>query len=91
VLTHECGHLFGWPDEYWAEGGFVHQQYIARQQLDFTAGASLKGQATWQMDSDPNLMGQGANHDGASTPGYYLYGIRDWFASKTGKPWKVTT
>jgi len=43
------------------------------------------------MDSDPNLMGQGANHDEASTPGYYLYGIRDWFASKTGKPWKVTT
>lgn len=62
VVAHECGHLFNFPDEYWAYGGSVHQRYIRDQDIDFAKGDQSKGKPVWQLEAKGNLMGEGANH-----------------------------
>ncbi|WP_109123968.1 type VI secretion system tip protein TssI/VgrG [Dyella sp. C11] len=91
ISAHEAGHLFSWPDEYWSNGGSIHQQYVKQQEIDFTKGDELKGQLVWQLNTDDTLMGYGAYKNSVQTPEYYLYRIRDWFTRKTGKRWKLTT
>lgn len=98
VVTHECGHLFNFPDEYWAFGGSVHQRYIRDQDLDFEAGNNNKGKLVWQIEAERNLMGAGANHvvqtDSRQPPSavvspYYLEYIRQHFCLLTHKIWRI--
>ena len=98
VVAHECGHLFNFPDEYWAYGGSVHQRYIRDQDIDFAVGDQNNGKPVWQLDAKRNLMGEGANHvaqaDGAQPPSasvspYYLEYIRRHFCTLTHKTWRI--
>ena len=89
VSTHEIGHLFSWPDEYWKLGGACHKQYINGQDIDFTTEAPLVGADTWQLYSAGDLMGGGTMLPAVVTPPYYIFRIRDWFKKRTGKSWKV--
>jgi type VI secretion system secreted protein VgrG len=93
VHAHEVGHLFGWPDEYWQDGGHIHKQYVDENlNIDFSRGAlvAANNEMTWRLDSPDSLMGHGATKPAALTPEYYFYGIRDWFAARTQKSWTVT-
>jgi hypothetical protein len=94
VIAHECGHLFNYPDEYWQSGGWVHEQYIKNQELDFALGDGNKNMEIWQIYSISNLMGGGANNavatgDKASPSAvvhpYYLEYIRRHFCELTGE------
>lgn len=98
VVAHECGHLFNFPDEYWAFGASVHQRYVREQDLDFAADAQYKGRPVWQLKAERNLMGAGANHaipaDSKSPPSasvspYYLEYLRRHFCSLTHKTWRI--
>jgi type VI secretion system secreted protein VgrG len=89
VLTHECMHLFGAPDEYWYWGGWIHKQYIKDGKLDFAKGAEFSGKLTWQMLSGTNLMGEGSNASRADVRPYYLEYVRKGFEEMTGKRWKI--
>ena len=89
VSTHEVGHLFSWPDEYWEYGGACHKQYITGQDIDFAKEPPLIGTDTWQLSARANLMGGGVYIPITGTPIYYVHRIRDWFRDRTNKPWKV--
>ncbi|CAM2165657.1 type VI secretion system secreted protein VgrG [Paraburkholderia sacchari] len=94
VIAHECGHLFNFPDEYWANGGWMHKQYIKNQEIDFALGDANVTKQTWQLWSATNVMGGGAYKpvgSGAGAPPsaavhpYYLEYIRRHFCELTGE------
>jgi type VI secretion system secreted protein VgrG len=89
VVAHECGHLFNFPDEYWEYGGFVHETYVQNEELDFAFGTQMTGKDVWQIRSENNLMGYGANNAAASVSHYYLKYVRRQFSEMTGKTWKI--
>ncbi|WP_157639049.1 hypothetical protein [Burkholderia ubonensis] len=98
VVAHECGHLFNFPDEYWEWGGYVHKRYVKDGQLDFEAGEYFKRQEVWQIRSDENVMGYGANLPVSQLAGtspsaraqpYYLEYIRRHFCEMTHKQWRI--
>lgn len=93
VKAHESGHLFNFPDEYWKNGGFVHAQYVNKDDLmlDFNRGDenARSPQKTWRLESDHNLMGGGCVEARAIIQPYYLDYIRAWFSEHTGKKWRV--
>jgi len=93
VKSHEVGHLFNFPDEYFREGGSAHKQYIKDNgDLDFDLAknnAEEKIDITWQLESGENLMGYGANDPSAMTRPYYIEYIRRWFSEYTNKEWRV--
>ncbi|WP_256258451.1 DUF2345 domain-containing protein, partial [Burkholderia ubonensis] len=94
VIAHECGHLFNFPDEYWQMGGWVHNQYIKDQQLDFAMGEVNKQKETWQIYSEGNVMGGGCNkpaptgdnvRPSAAARPYYLEYVRRHFCALSGE------
>jgi len=94
VIAHECGHLFNYPDEYWQSGGWVHEQYIKNQELDFSLGDDHKNKEIWQIYSVNNLMGGGCNNrvitgdkaaPSATVHPYYLEYVRRHFCELTGE------
>ena len=92
--VHECGHLFNYPDEYYSDGGSVHEQYIDNEQLQFAKGHALAGTPTWQMISQGNLMGMGARNKVANgvkpdIPPYYMEYLRRWMTKHTNKKWRI--
>ncbi|KAK44340.1 type IV secretion protein Rhs, partial [Caballeronia jiangsuensis] len=89
VLVHECMHLFGAPDEYFAMGGFVHQQYITDGKLNFKKGEELSGSLSWQILSRTNLMGYASDKPHANVSPYYIEYVRRHFSELNGKDWKV--
>ncbi|CAB3758881.1 hypothetical protein LMG29739_03015 [Paraburkholderia solisilvae] len=98
VVAHECGHLFNFPDEYWAYGGWVHRMYIDDGQLNFNLGDANRGKEVWQISAAANIMGAACNNPvpdarnvapSASVHPYYLEYIRRHFSELTHKNWKV--
>lgn len=90
VITHECGHLFNFPDEYWKRGGWVHRIYIdGNQELDLNLGELNKNKLVWQTESMQNVMGYGACKDKAISSPYYLEYVRRSFVEMTGLKWKI--
>ena len=90
VCAHETGHLYGWPDEYFAFGGAIHPKYVKKNstppnQIDFTAQTP----DDWQGLSATNLMGEGTGIQNPLIQKYYLYEMRDWFEKQTGISWDV--
>ncbi|RZF29038.1 type VI secretion system tip protein VgrG [Paraburkholderia sp. UYCP14C] len=95
VEAHECGHYFNFPDEYFGQGGWLHEAYIKDEQIDFSLVDANAGAMVWQGYSDQNLMGGGANapqRDGrpsAIIRPYYLEYVRRQFSLATNKLWRV--
>lgn len=87
ALVHETGHLFGWPDEYFINGGAVFGRYINSRHLVDLKMAQLDD--NWQRTTETNVMGRGMFTEKPEIPKYYMYGFRDWFNKKTGIDWKV--
>ncbi|WP_157634297.1 hypothetical protein [Burkholderia ubonensis] len=67
-------------------------------QLDFEAGEYFKRQEVWQIRSDENVMGYGANLPVSQLAGtspsaraqpYYLEYIRRHFCEMTHKQWRI--
>ncbi|HKT64158.1 MAG TPA: type VI secretion system tip protein VgrG [Burkholderia sp.] len=94
TAAHECGHLFNFPDEYYTAGGFVHEQYIFNEQLQFKKGHQLSGSSTWQILSESNLMGTGGrlkigSGSKPAVPPYYMEYVRRWMTKCTNKKWRI--
>lgn len=95
VEAHECGHYFNFPDEYYDQGGWLHESYIKDEKIDFSLVDAKAGAVFWQGHSTNNVMGDGANAPLA--PGcitariqpYYLEYIRRQFSLATNKLWRV--
>ncbi|WP_175865300.1 type VI secretion system Vgr family protein [Burkholderia cepacia] len=87
ALVHETGHLFGWPDEYFINGGAVFGRYINSRHLVDLKMAQLDD--NWQRTTETNVMGRGMFTEKPEIPKYYMYGFRDWFNKKTGIDWEV--
>ncbi len=87
ALVHETGHLFGWPDEYFINGGAVFGRYINSRHLVDVKMAQLDD--NWQRTTETNVMGRGMFTEKPEIPKYYMYGFRDWFNKKTGIDWEV--
>ncbi|MDR8068320.1 type VI secretion system Vgr family protein [Burkholderia cenocepacia] len=87
AIAHESGHLFGWPDEYFVDGGAVFGKYINSRHLVDVTMAQLDD--NWQRTTETNLMGRGMYTQKPEIPKYYMYGFRDWFNEKTGIDWEV--
>lgn len=87
AIAHEAGHLFGWPDEYFLDGGSVYGKYINSQHLVDVKMAQLVD--NWQRDTPTNLMGLGVYTEKPEIAKYYMYSFRDWFNKKTGIEWEV--
>jgi type VI secretion system secreted protein VgrG len=95
VEAHECGHYFNFPDEYYDQGGWLHESYIKDEQIDFSLVDAKAGTMAWQAHSPTNLMGDGANaplQSGsvtASIKPYYLEYVRRQFSLSTSRLWRV--
>jgi type VI secretion system secreted protein VgrG len=102
VETHECGHYFNFPDEYYDQGGWLHESYIKDEQIDFSLVDAKAGTLVWQGHSQTdatfvgaNVMGDGANaalQEGRVTAAikpYYLEYVRRQFSLATNKLWRV--
>jgi hypothetical protein len=95
VEAHECGHYFNFPDEYYDQGGWLHESYIKDGQIDFSLVDAKAGTLVWQGSSPKNLMGYGANKplkDGQVTADikpYYLEYVRRQYSLATNKLWRI--
>ncbi|WP_250500187.1 type VI secretion system Vgr family protein [Caballeronia sp. GAWG1-5s-s] len=93
VEAHECGHYFNFPDEYYDQGGSIHESYIKDQEIDFSLVDAKAGTLFWQAHSTANLMGDGANlatdHGTAKISPYYLEYVRQQFSRATNRLWRV--
>ncbi len=95
VEAHECGHYFNFPDEYYDQGGWLHESYIKYEQIDFSLIDARAGTMVWQGVSDTNLMGYGATAPlkpgqvTATIKPYYLEYVRRQFSLATNKLWRV--
>uniref|UniRef100_UPI0020297375 type VI secretion system Vgr family protein n=1 Tax=Caballeronia sp. AZ10_KS36 TaxID=2921757 RepID=UPI0020297375 len=90
VLSHEVGHLFSFPDEYYWGGGAVHRTYVkADSTIDLPLAKNNPDKNVWQGTTADSLMGGGVYDSVAMTPPYYLVHICDWFKSKNGITWKA--
>ncbi|MEX3942671.1 type VI secretion system Vgr family protein [Paraburkholderia sp. BR10937] len=103
VEAHECGHYFNFPDEYYDQGGWLHESYIDdKEQIDFSLVDAKAGAMVWQGHSQTdatyvgaNVMGDGANaalENGrvtAAVKPYYLEYVRRQFSLATNKLWRV--
>ncbi|NML30085.1 type VI secretion system Vgr family protein [Paraburkholderia antibiotica] len=102
VEAHECGHYFNFPDEYYDQGGWLHESYIKNEQIDFSLIDTKAGAMVWQGHSQTdatmvgaNVMGDGANaalQNGRVTAAikpYYLEYVRRQFSLATNKLWRV--
>jgi Rhs element Vgr protein len=102
VEAHECGHYFNFPDEYYDQGGWLHESYIKNEQIDFSLVDAKAGAMVWQGHSQTdatfvgaNVMGDGANaalqggRVTAVTKPYYLEYVRRQFSLATNKLWRV--
>nr|WKF57896.1 Actin cross-linking toxin VgrG1 [Paraburkholderia busanensis] len=87
AISHETGHLFAWPDEYFVGAGTVYKGYINAQKLVDVQMAELVD--NWQRTTDTNLMGQGMYNANPAIQKYYMHGFRDWFEGRTGIQWDV--
>jgi hypothetical protein len=95
VEAHECGHYFNFPDEYYGQGGWLHELYIKNEEIDFSLVDANAGTRFWQGHSVANVMGDGANsplqpgRSTASIEPYYLEYVRRQFSLATNKLWRV--
>ncbi|KUZ75456.1 hypothetical protein WI36_12050 [Burkholderia ubonensis] len=102
VEAHECGHYFNFPDEYYDQGGWLHESYIKNEQIDFSLVDAKAGAMVWQGHSQTdatyvgaNVMGDGANaalqggRVTAAIKPYYLEYVRRQFSLATNKLWRV--
>jgi type VI secretion system secreted protein VgrG len=95
VEAHECGHYFNYPDEYYDQGGWLHESYIKDEQIDFSLVDAKAGTKVWQGVSNTNLMGYGATAPlktgqiTATIEPYYLEYVRRQFSLATNKLWRV--
>lgn len=102
VEAHECGHYFNFPDEYYDQGGWLHESYIKDEQIDFSLVDAMAGTMMWQGHSHTdlscvgaNVMGDGANASSqngritAAVKPYYLEYIRRQFSLSTNKLWRI--
>lgn len=93
VEAHECGHYFNFPDEYYDQGGWLHESYINNEQIDFSLVDAKAGTPVWQGRSPSNLMGYGANlpvdQGRATLKPYYMEYVRRQFSLATNKLWRV--
>ena len=94
VEAHECGHYYNFPDEYYEQGGWLHESYIDdNEQIDFSRVDAKAGAPVWQGRSQSNLMGYGANlasdKGHATIKPYYLEYVRRQFSLATNKLWRV--
>ena len=93
IEAHECGHYFNFPDEYYDQGGWLHESYIKDEQIDFSLVDAKAGTLVWQARSQTNLMGYGAttplDRGRATTSPYYLEYVRRQFSLATNKLWRV--
>ncbi|MBW0445580.1 type VI secretion system Vgr family protein [Paraburkholderia phenoliruptrix] len=48
VEAHECGHYFNFPDEYFGQGGWLHESYIKKEEIDFSLVDAKAGTLFWQ-------------------------------------------
>ncbi|KVR71631.1 type IV secretion protein Rhs [Burkholderia cepacia] len=87
TIVHEAGHLFGWPDEYFLDGGAVYGKYINSQHLVDVKMAQLVD--NWQRETPTNVMGRGVYTKNPVIAKYYMYSFRNWFNKKTGIEWEV--
>ncbi|MBC8721223.1 type VI secretion system tip protein VgrG [Paraburkholderia sp. 31.1] len=93
VEAHECGHYFNFPDEYYDQGGWLHETYIKDGRIDFSLVDAKAGTLAWQGRSQTNLMGYGANlplqKGRATIKPYYLEYVRRQYSLATNKLWRV--
>lgn len=95
VEAHECGHYFNFPDEYYDQGGWLHEAYIKDEHIDFSLVDAKAGTMAWQGHSRTNLMGDGANAPletgriTATIRPYYLEYVRRQFSLATNKLWRI--
>nr|WP_174505252.1 hypothetical protein [Acinetobacter sp. Marseille-Q1620] len=83
TFTHETGHLYGFPDEYFEHGGAVHKMYIdPNTQLVDVKKAEPKDD--WKRNGGDNLMCSRGVYTLPLIPAYYLEVFRKRFEEKTG-------
>ncbi|WP_025596637.1 type VI secretion system Vgr family protein [Burkholderia sp. WSM2230] len=101
VEAHECGHYFNFPDEYYDQGGWLHESYIKNEQIDFSLVDAKAGTLFWQgyaantaRDSNGlpyggNVMGEGAN--APLQPGRNTAGIKPYYLEYVRRQFSVAT
>jgi uncharacterized protein involved in type VI secretion and phage assembly len=101
VEAHECGHYFNFPDEYYDQGGWLHESYIKDEQIDFSLVDAKAGTLCWQghatnttRRSDGwsyggNLMGDGAN--GPVQPGRITASIKPYYLEYVRRQFSLAT
>jgi type VI secretion system secreted protein VgrG len=101
VEAHECGHYFNFPDEYYDQGGWLHESYIKSEQIDFSLVDAKAGTLCWQGHSantvrdsggwgyGGNLMGDGAN--GPVQPGRVTAGIKPYYLEYIRRQFSLAT
>jgi uncharacterized protein (DUF2345 family) len=91
VHTHEVGHLLGFPDEYYWDGGAMDKQYIdGTSHLNLPLAKNNPNSNIWQGTTPDTLMGNGVYGPNLPRlPKYYLSQICKWFKEKNGYEWKA--
>ncbi|MGX6999639.1 type VI secretion system Vgr family protein [Caballeronia sp. KNU42] len=101
VEAHECGHYFNFPDEYYNQGGWLHESYIKNEQIDFSLVDAKAGTLFWQGHSTNtasdskgwgyggNVMGDGAN--GPLQPGRSTASIKPYYLEYVRRQFSLAT
>ncbi|MBK5054653.1 DUF2345 domain-containing protein, partial [Burkholderia sp. R-70006] len=101
VEAHECGHYFNFPDEYFDQGGWLHESYIKDGQIDFSLVDAKAGTLFWQghstntawdsggMGYGGNVMGDGAN--GSVQPGHITASIKPYYLEYVRRQFSLAT
>lgn len=88
VSAHECGHLYGYPDEYFVKGGAVHTMYIDKKTL-LVDVKMAEPPNDWKRDITGNLMNRASPNKLPVMPEYYLNVYKNIFEQKTKLLWEI--
>ena len=88
VFLLEASHLFGFPNEYFENGGAVHKRYIdpVIQKVDIKIS---EPQNEWKRCINGQLMSSPVPGKMPIIPPYYYEEFRKYFEKKTGVKWMI--
>ncbi len=87
TFCHESSHLFGFPDEYYADGGAVHKMYIGKDGYIDVKMAEPKDD--WKRVGSGSLMSSSSADKLPIIPSYYYEEYRKIFEQQTRLEWEI--
>ncbi|WP_171254757.1 hypothetical protein [Acinetobacter sp. TGL-Y2] len=87
IFCHESAHLFGFPDEYFANGGAVHKMYVGSD--NYIDVKIIEPENDWKRHAQGNLMSSPNPNQLPLIHAYYYEEYRKIFEQQTRLEWEI--